>query len=62
MTSGIPYDSTLYIQDAIDEVLKTLTETLLIVVIVIFLFLGLVPLGADPDRRHSRSRSSAPCS
>src|SRR5512147_2911572 len=42
MKSGIPYDSTLYIQDAIDEVLKTLTETLLIVIIVIFLFLGSV--------------------
>jgi multidrug efflux pump len=51
--SGIPYDSTLYIQDAIDEVLKTLGETLLIVVIVIFLFLGsvrsvLIPLVAIP--------------
>src|SRR5262245_32196075 len=40
MTAGIPYDSTAYIQDAIDEVIKTLSETLLIVVIVIFLFLG----------------------
>src|SRR6185503_20868241 len=40
MKAGIPYDSTLYIQDAIDEVLKTLTETLLIVVVVIFLFMG----------------------
>src|SRR5436190_22793764 len=29
MKAGIPYDSTAYIQDAIDEVLKTLTETLL---------------------------------
>ena len=40
MNLGIPYDSTAYIQDAIDEVLHTLTETLLIVVVVIFLFLG----------------------
>jgi multidrug efflux pump len=40
MTAGIPYDSTEYIQNAIDEVFKTLTETLIIVVIVIFLFLG----------------------
>jgi multidrug efflux pump len=40
MTAGIPYDSTLYIRDAIDEVVETLTETLLIVVLVIFLFLG----------------------
>ena len=42
MKAGIPYDSTEYIQDAIDEVLTTLTETLLIVVVVIFLFLGSV--------------------
>ena len=53
MTAGIPYDSTLYIQDSIDEVLKTLTETLLIVVVVIFLFLGslrsvLIPVVAIP--------------
>jgi multidrug efflux pump len=40
MKAGIPYDSTEYIQDAIDEVLSTLTETLLIVIGVIFLFLG----------------------
>ena len=30
MKVGIPYDSTAYIQDAINEVLSTLTETLLI--------------------------------
>jgi multidrug efflux pump len=53
MTAGIPYDSTLYIQDAIDEVLQTLAETLLIVMIVIFLFLGslrsvLIPVVAIP--------------
>jgi multidrug efflux pump len=53
MKAGIPYDSTLYIQDAIDEVLKTLAETLLIVVLVIFLFLGsvrsvLIPVVAIP--------------
>ena len=49
----IAYDATKYIQDAINEVLKTLTETLFIVAIVIFLFLGslrsvLVPLVAIP--------------
>jgi len=38
MKAGIPYDSTAYIEDAIKEVLHTLTETLIIVVIVIFLF------------------------
>jgi multidrug efflux pump len=50
---GIPYDSTAYIQDAIDEVLHTLGETLLIVICVIFLFLGsfrsvLIPVLAIP--------------
>src|SRR6266540_3536706 len=40
MKAGIPYDSTKYIEDAIHEVLKTLSETLLIVVAIIFLFLG----------------------
>ena len=53
MKAGIPYDSTEYIQDAIDEVLTTLTETLLIVIVVIFLFLGsvrsvLIPVVAIP--------------
>jgi multidrug efflux pump len=53
MKAGVPYDSTAYIQDAINEVLRTLTETLLIVVVVIFLFLGslrsvLIPVVAIP--------------
>ena len=53
MKVGIPYDSTEYIQDAIDEVLSTLTETLIIVILVIFLFLGslrsvLIPVVAIP--------------
>jgi multidrug efflux pump len=53
MKVGIPYDSTEYIQDAINEVLRTLTETLLIVIVVIFLFLGsmrsvLIPVIAIP--------------
>jgi multidrug efflux pump len=53
MKLGIPYDSTEYIQDAINEVLHTLVETLLIVVVVIFLFLGsfrsvLIPVVAIP--------------
>src|SRR3954469_10940773 len=34
MTAGIPYDSTEYIQEAIREVFKTLTETLVIVIVV----------------------------
>jgi multidrug efflux pump len=53
MKVGIPYDSTEYIQDAINEVLRTLSETLIIVIIVIFLFLGsfrsvLIPVVAIP--------------
>src|SRR5690348_9717558 len=53
MKVGIPYDSTKYIQDAIREVLSTLTETLLIVIVVIFLFLGsvravIIPVVAIP--------------
>jgi len=53
MKLGVPYDSTEYIQDAINEVLHTLAETLLIVVVVIFLFLGsfrsvLIPVIAIP--------------
>ena len=53
MTAGVPYDSTRYIDKAISEVLKTLTETLIIVIIVIFLFLGsfrsvLIPIVAIP--------------
>ena len=53
MEAGIGYDSTVYINDAISEVVKTLAETLLIVVVVIFLFLGslravLIPVAAIP--------------
>ena len=53
MKVGIPYDATAYIQDAINEVLSTLSETLLIVIVVIFLFLGsmrsvLIPVVAIP--------------
>ena len=53
MKVGIPYDSTGYIHDAINEVLTTLSETLLIVIVVIFLFLGsvrsvLIPVVAIP--------------
>lgn len=53
MEGGIAYDATRYIEDAIREVIKTLSETLLIVAIVIFLFLGsvrsvVVPLVAIP--------------
>src|SRR5205814_4807581 len=53
MKVGIPYDSTEYIHDAINEVLTTLTETLLIVIVVIYLFLGsfravIIPIVAIP--------------
>ena len=55
MTGDIAYDATKYIDDAIHEVVKTLTETLVIVAVVIFLFLGslrsvLIPLVAIPSR------------
>lgn len=53
MQFGIPYDATKYITNAINEVVKTLSETILIVIIVIFLFIGsfrsvLVPIVAIP--------------
>jgi multidrug efflux pump len=53
LSGRIAYDATKYIDDAINEVLKTLAETLVIVAVVIFLFLGslrsvLVPLVAIP--------------
>ncbi len=53
MQVKIPYDSTRYISDALNEVMKTLMETLAIVVVVIFLFLGsvrsiIIPVVAIP--------------
>ncbi|RWX54825.1 efflux RND transporter permease subunit [Photobacterium chitinilyticum] len=53
MAARIAYDATEYIDSAINEVLETLGETLLIVVVIIFLFLGsfravLVPVMAIP--------------
>jgi multidrug efflux pump len=53
MRATIAFDSTNYINNAIHEVTKTLTDTILIVIVVIFLFLGsmrtvLVPLVAIP--------------
>jgi multidrug efflux pump len=52
-TGGVAYDSTEYIEGALREVIRTLSETLLIVIVVIFLFLGsvrsvLVPLVSIP--------------
>ena len=53
MQASVAFDSTKYINNAIQEVTKTLTETVFIVVVVIFLFLGslrtvLAPLVAIP--------------
>ncbi|MBI5423196.1 MAG: efflux RND transporter permease subunit [Opitutae bacterium] len=53
LKASIAYDSTKYIDDALSEILKTLSETLAIVAIVIFLFMGsfrsvLIPLVAMP--------------
>ena len=53
LAAGVAYDATKYINDAIHEVVRTLTVTLVIVAVVIFLFLGslrsvLIPLVAIP--------------
>ncbi len=53
LKAGVAFDATTYIRSAIDEVVHTLADTLLIVVVVIFLFLGslrsvLVPAVAIP--------------
>ena len=53
MVGRIAYDGTAYINTAIQDVFKTLLETLLIVMIVIFLFLGswrsvIIPIVAIP--------------
>ncbi len=53
LSGRVAYDATEYISNAIDEVVKTLSETLLIVVVIIFLFLGsirsaLIPVVAIP--------------
>ena len=53
LSGRVAFDATNYIRDALREVIKTLTETLIIVAVVIFLFLGslrsvLVPLVAIP--------------
>jgi len=53
LSAKIAYDATKYIDDALKEIVKTLTETLLIVMVVIFLFMGsirsvLIPIVAMP--------------
>ena len=53
LNATVAYDATEYIQSSIYEVIKTLTETLLIVVLIIFLFLGsarsvIIPVVAIP--------------
>ncbi|HTX67144.1 MAG TPA: efflux RND transporter permease subunit [Opitutaceae bacterium] len=40
--ASIPYDATDYIRSAIDEVVSTLVEALVIVIVIIYLFLGTV--------------------
>ena len=40
LTANIAYDATAYIDNSIHEVVKTLSETLIIVILIIFLFLG----------------------
>ncbi|MGD8876102.1 MAG: efflux RND transporter permease subunit, partial [Gammaproteobacteria bacterium] len=53
LNAHIPYDASVYINDSIDEVFKTLAEAVMIVLVVIFLSLGsmraaLVPAVAVP--------------
>jgi len=53
LSARVAYDATNYISNAIQEVLKTLGDTLMIVMVVIFLFIGspravLVPIVAIP--------------
>lgn len=53
ITMKIPYDSTEFINDSIDEVAKTLIEAMLIVILVVYLFLGsfrsvIIPIVAIP--------------
>ena len=53
LRAQVAYDATNYIERSIQEVVKTLTDTLLIVMVVIFLFLGsvrsvLIPIVAIP--------------
>ena len=48
LTGRIAYDGTAYIDNAIKEVIKTLSETLLIVIIIIFLFLGSIRAAIIP--------------
>lgn len=53
LAGEVSYDATKYIDAAIQDVIKTLTETLVIIIVVIFLFLGfsrsvLIPIIAIP--------------
>ncbi|HYP17138.1 MAG TPA: efflux RND transporter permease subunit, partial [Opitutus sp.] len=53
LNAKIAYDATKYIEDALEEIVTTLVETLIIVAVVIFLFMGslrsvLIPLVAMP--------------
>jgi multidrug efflux pump len=53
MEASVAFDSTTYIDSAVNEVIKTLVETIVIVMVVIFLFLGslrtvVVPIVAIP--------------
>jgi multidrug efflux pump len=53
LNGTIAYDATKYIEDALSEIVKTLTETLMIVTVVIFLFMGslrsvVIPIVAMP--------------
>ena len=67
LTARVAYDATNYIRTSIHEVVKTLSETLLIVVVIIFLFLGslrsaFIPIVAIPPCLSSAGCFSCRCS
>ena len=62
----IPYDSTMFVRTAIEDVVRTLLEAVLLVILVVFIFLQnwratLIPLldGSCRDHRHVRFLSAA---
>ena len=52
LQARVAYDATNYISNAIREVVKTLSETLLIVIFIIFMFSGFPAIGAGAGSSH----------
>src|SRR3546814_206452 len=61
INGSIPYDGTEYIQDAIDEVIQTIVEAVIIVIVVIFLFLGSLRSVLIPAVRSEARRVGKEC-